>query len=123
MNDEIKADIQLLLNVVRPLIEETAVNSSHTFFNEISDKFKSVALRVFLALDLPSRRIENFHSRSSSRVLLDPYTILNRAMSLKADDSFTIDSLEFWDHTDVIKTLIDFLAIKYPNMEAMNAST
>jgi hypothetical protein len=108
---------------VQPLIEDEEKNSNATNFNRIGENFGELAHRVFLALDIPSRSIENFHSKTSNRVLLDPYTVLNRARSLKADDSFIIDSVEFWKHGDVIKTLVDFLSIKYPNMEATIGST
>lgn len=106
-----KSDIEQLLNVARPKLEEADKSGGSKLFNEVSEEYGPIAQRVFLTLDLPSRTFDNYHNRTMNRVLLDPFTVFNRATSLKAEDNRIIDTVEFWKHGDMIKTLCDYLAL------------
>ena len=120
MDQQTAADIELLLNVVRPKIESADKVGASELFREIGEEFGSIAHRVYRALDLPVRTPENYHNRSMTRVLLDPFTVLNRSHSLGVMDEVAIDKPEFWDHADMIKTLIDFLSLIQSKKEVVH---
>lgn len=106
LDDQTKSDIQQLLNVARPNLIESDKNGSSKLFTEISHKFGPLAHRVYLALDKPQRSCEQYHHKETRRVMLDPWTVLNR--SKDCGDS-TIDDEVFWHHGDMIKTLCDYV--------------
>lgn len=106
MNDQIKADIEILLNVARPKLIEADKGGGSKLFNEVSEEFGPIAHRVYLALDIPERSSERYHDKETRRVLLDPCTVLNRARDC---EGISINDEEFWIHGDMIKTLCDYI--------------
>ena len=106
----VKADIDLLINVVRPELVAADKSGNSELFNKIGEEFGPVAHRVYLTLDKPERSCERYHDRSTRRVMLDPWTVLNRTNSFK-DSAITIDDLDMWLHGDMIKALIDYLLL------------
>lgn len=111
----LKEDVEALINIARPKLIAADNGGGSTLFNEVSDEFGPIAHRVFLGLDRFGREPEFYHD-SDSHVLLDPLTILNRSRDLTGT---SIDDVQFWRHGDMIKTLCDFLLLKFP--EVINA--
>lgn len=70
MDQQTKEDIELLLNVAK----EEIINAEgdHHLFNNVSLKYGHIAHRVYKILDAPSKKAENYHSKSIKAVLLDP---------------------------------------------------
>ena len=111
IDQQIKLDIETLLNVTRPKLVAADSGGGSELFNNVSEEFGPIAHRVYLALDVPQRSCERYHHPDTRSVLLDPITVLNRASSLKYDK--TIDDPEFWLHGDMIKTLCDYLDLRF----------
>jgi hypothetical protein len=109
MDKQTQSDIELLLNVARPKLVEADAGGGSELFNAVGEEFGPMAHRVFLELDMPSRKL-GYHNAEIARVLLDPWTIFNRARSLNND--ITPDEVEFWKHGDMIKTLCDYIDLK-----------
>ncbi len=120
MDQQTKEDIELLLNVARDEIINAEGN--HHLFNDVSLKYGPIAHRVYLALDTPFRSCELYHDKETRRVLLDPCTVIIRARQFQDNGSAAIDGVNFWNHADMIKTLIDYLALTY-SKECTYAST
>jgi len=124
MDQQTKLDIELLLHVARSKVEEADQGGGTKLFNEVGETFGPTAHRVYLALDRPVRTVKNYHNRSMTRVLLDPWTVLNRARSYGIRDTeISIDNLEFWLHGDMIKTLIDYLSLTYLKEDIYGSAT
>lgn len=112
INNQTKTDIEMLLTIARPELIKADNGGGSELFNQVSDKFGPIANRIFLALDKPQRSFQHYHDKETQRVLLDPMTVLNRASSL-SDSEVTIDDPEFWCHCDMIKTLCDYLELRF----------
>lgn len=112
MDQQTKADIELLLNVAREEIINAEGNPKR--FNEIGKKYGPIAHRVYKKLDAPSKEPGNYHNKSIKAVLLDPWTVTNRMNSFeRMDININPYEPELWLHTDMVKTLIDYLALTY----------
>lgn len=110
MDQQTKSDIELLLNVARDEIIKAEGNPH--LFNDISLKYGHIAHRLYKKLDAPSKEPGNYHNKTITAVLLDPWTVLNRANNFdRRDAEITPYSLEFWCHGDMIKSLIDYLLL------------
>lgn len=107
-NSEINTDIALLLNVARPKLIAADQGQSE-LFNEVGKEFGPIAHRIYLSLDKPERVANRYHNKETRRVLLDPWTVLNRANGL---EGISIDEEEFWCHSDMIKTLCDYIDMR-----------
>ncbi|HEY4832813.1 MAG TPA: hypothetical protein VIH61_09680 [Waddliaceae bacterium] len=122
MDAQLKDDIELLLNIARD--EIINAEGCHKRFNAVAAKYHKIAHRVYKALDAPSKKLENYHNKNVKAVLLDPWTILNRARTFSGIGiNINFDDPEFWNHADVIKTLIDYLALTYLNEDAYASAT
>lgn len=108
MDDQTKLDIETLLTKAMPKLIEADRGGDSDLFLAVGVKYGPLAHRVYLALDMPERSYERYHDKATKRVLLDPWTILNRAKSFQ-DTEITIDDQEFWMHGDMIKTLCDYI--------------
>jgi hypothetical protein len=106
-----KEDIDLLLNVARDEIINAEGN--HHLFNDVSLKYGHIAHRVYLALDTPNRPSDLYHDKEARRVLLDPWTVIMRSRAFQDNGPAAVDDPNFWNHSDMIKTLIDYLALTY----------
>ena len=114
MDKQTKADIERLMNVARQEIIDADKSGNSSLFSELGRRYGPIAYRVYLALDVTCRAVVNYHNEAMPRVLLDPYTILNRANTHGIRElGLTPDSLEFWNHADMVKTLIDYLSLTY----------
>lgn len=111
MDQQTKEDIELLLNIARD--EVINAEGNHHLFNDVGIKYGHIAHRVYLALDKPNRSCELYHDKETRRVLLDPWTVIMRSNSFQDSGSAAIDDPNFWNHGDMIKTLIDYLALTY----------
>jgi len=112
IDQQTKEDIELLLNVARD--EIAAAEGNHHLFNDAGLKYGHIAHRVYMALDEPSKKPENYHNRSVQAVLLDPWTVTNRMRSFDTcDGTVNPGNPIVWNHADMIKTLIDYLALTY----------
>lgn len=112
MDQQTKADIELLLNVARDEIIKAEGN--HHLFNDVGLKYGHIAHRVYKELDAPSKKAENYHSKFINAVLLDPWTVINRMRSFdNSDGTINPNTAHLWNHADMIKTLIDYLALTY----------
>jgi hypothetical protein len=112
MDEQTKQDVELLLSVVRPKLIVADHGGGPKLFNEVCKEFGPIAHRVYLALDRPGRPLEYYHDKETKRVMLDPWTVLNRAKSFQ-NTNVNIDDVEFWDHCDMIKTLCDYIHLRY----------
>lgn len=112
MDKQIQSEIKLLLNVARPGLIKADRGGGYKLFNEISEEFGPVAHRVYLALDKPERSIERYHDKETKRVMLDPWTVFNRTKNF-SNFGITIDDVEFWCHCDMIKTLCDYIDLRF----------
>lgn len=111
ISSTIKEDIASLLFEAREkLIAADEEGGGSTVFTEVSNEYGPIAHRVFSALDLPNRKGELYHSKEAHRVLLDPMTVLNRFKDLEGK---SVDDQEFWCHGDMIKTLCDYLDLRF----------
>lgn len=120
MDQQTKEDIELLLNVARDEISNAEGN--HHLFNDVSLKYGPIAHRVYLNLDKPNRSCELYHDKETRRVLLDPWTVIMRSRMFQNKGPAAVDDPNFWNHADMIKTLIDYLALTY-SKEYAYAST
>lgn len=118
LSEQVKKDIDSLLCEARPKLVAADRGGGSRLFNEVTEEFGPVAHRIYLALDRPERSVERYHDKETRRVLLDPWTVLNRAKDCKGKG---IDDQEFWHHGDIIKTFCDYLDLRM--MEVTNAST
>ena len=115
-NSDLNSDIQTLLNVARPNLIAADNGGGSETFNEVCKEFGKTAHRVYLALDEPERSPERYHSKETRRVLLDPWTVLNRA---KSCEGLSVDDEEFWFHCDMIKTLCDYIDLNKNSVSAL----
>jgi len=112
IDQQTKEDIELLLNVARDEIAEAEGN--HHLFNDAGLKYGHIAHRVYKTLDAPSKKPENYHNKAVNAVLLDPWTVINRMRSFdNSDGTANPYKADLWNHADMIKTLIDYLALTY----------
>lgn len=109
LDERTKADIENLLTVARPKLIEADKGGGPKLFNEVIQEFGPIAHRVYLTLDKPQRSCDRYHDKETRRVMLDPWTVFNRAKSLGEDSEITMDNQYFWMHGDMIKTLCDYL--------------
>jgi hypothetical protein len=119
LNLKLHENIEQLLNSARPLLIKADKGGGSTLFNKAIEDFGPLAHEVFLELDLPFRTANAYHDSEPNRVLLDPKTVLNRAADL--NHKVDIDDLEFWMHGDMIKTLCDYLDMRFGSI--LHAST
>jgi hypothetical protein len=105
---DLKKDIELLLVRARPKLVAADSGNPETF-SHLGREFGPIAHRVYFALDSPERSAKRYHDKETRRVMLDPWTVLNRARDC---DGMTIDDQEFWCHCDMIKTLCDYLDLR-----------
>lgn len=117
LDDQIQSDIEQLINIARPKLALADKGAGSKLFNEIIDEFGPIAHRVYLALDKSEIKKE-YHD--AKKVLLDPWTVINRAEDLK-NSGITINDCDFWLHGDMIKTLCDYIDLR--KTEVINAST
>jgi hypothetical protein len=111
LNIKLHENIEQLLNSARPLLIKADKGGGSALFNKAIEDFGSLAHEVFLEVDLPFRTADSYHNEDPNRVLLDPKTVLNRAADLS--HKVDIDDLEFWMHGDMIKTLCDYLDMRF----------
>lgn len=116
IDKQIRLDIDSLLNMARNELKLADNGGGSKLFNEVSEKFGPIAHRVYLALDKPERSCERYHDKSTKRVMLDPWTVLNRAKNFQRS-AVTIDDIEFWLHGDMIKTICDYLELRFNKEE------
>lgn len=122
MNQETNEDIGILLNVAINEIESAFKTGNSILYGELGEKYGFIAHRVYMNIDAPSKSVNtSFFDKQNKSVLLDPWTVTNRMKSLNADgDEITVNIPEFWNHSDMVKTLIDYLLL---TKERYNAST
>jgi hypothetical protein len=99
---KLKQDIALLLTLPKKLKK----NFSGQGFSEVATKYGHLAFHVYQELDRPERDVGAF--LKAKRVLLDPWTVINR---FKAT-GLSIDDVEFWENSDVILSLVNYLNLK-----------
>lgn len=123
IDEQTKSDIETLLNVARPKLIEADKKGDSDLFISVSVKYGPIANRVYLALDKPERNPDHYHDKETKRVMLDPCTVINRSKSFVIQNfEFNIDDPEFWLHADMIKTLCDYLDLRF-NKEDLNGSS
>ena len=123
IDDQTKSDIETLLNVARSRLIAADKSGDSDLFMAVSVKYGPVAHRVYLALDMPERSCERYHDKATKRVMLDPWTVINIAKSFHIQKfEITIDDQEFWMHADMIKTLCDYLDLRFKKGD-INASS
>src|ERR1700722_1802201 len=110
-------NVHLLLNIVSDEIEEAFRSGDAILYGELGEKYGKIAHRIYMALDMPSKSSEwGFFDNPHKSVLLDPWTIMNRkACLLKDGEDVTVYDPVFWNHSDLIVSLINYISLIYKN--------
>jgi hypothetical protein len=121
LDPKLQSYINDLLNVAQPmLVAADTQGGGSELFSKVIKQFAQVAHHVYGALDVPNRKPELYHDSNAPRVLLDPMTVLNRSRDVPGA---SIDDLEFWEHGDMIKTLCDYLDLRFGGNNACAKGT
>jgi hypothetical protein len=113
INSDIKNDIDNLINVGIKEIESAFKSGNAPLYGELGEKYGPKAHRIYMHLDAPCKSSEiSFFDERRKSVLLDPWTVPNRLQSfINEGKDVTINDPEFWNHSDMVKTLVDYLLL------------
>ncbi len=106
---DLKEDIEnLKLGVVK--MEEAFKEGDGIRYGELGKEYGPIAFRVYKELDKESKGVDFF---DGNPVLLDPCTVQNRTkeMIFQGEEP-EIYSEEFWLHSDMAKSLCDYIDMK-----------
>lgn len=102
MTERLESYIDELVSI-SPMLIEANEQRNFEWVSKIIKQHALTAHHVYGALNAPNC------NKNCPRVLLDPLTVLNRSKST----SSSIDDLEFWQDPDMIKTLSDYLDLRF----------
>lgn len=107
---DVKNEIDFLTDVAINEIKCAFKDGDEFLYGRLGERYGPIAHRVYMSLDIPSKSEQGFFDNKS--VLLDPWTVINRSESLRraGKDPKPINP-EFWNHSDLIKSLVDYLLL------------